>query len=114
MRDLARRYGVADTLRHADAVLAPEAYLERLTALGCTADVWETTYVHLLQGEDPVLDWVKGTGLRPVLTALADDPEARDGFLAEYRAALREAYPAGQHGTPFPFRRLFAVARKDG
>ncbi|WP_338779786.1 trans-aconitate 2-methyltransferase [Streptomyces sp. DG1A-41] len=114
MRDLARRYGLAGTLRHADAVLTPEAYLERLTSLGCAADVWETTYVHLLQGEDPVLDWVQGTGLRPVLTALADDPEARDGFLAEYRTALREAYPAGPHGTPFPFRRLFAVARKEG
>ncbi|MEU1165843.1 trans-aconitate 2-methyltransferase [Streptomyces sp. NPDC005921] len=103
---------LAETLRHDDAVLTPEAYLERLTALGCTADVWETTYIHLLTGEDPVLDWVKGTGLRPVLTALADDPAARDAFLAEYRAALREAYPAGPHGTPFPFRRVFAVARK--
>ncbi|GAA2407002.1 trans-aconitate 2-methyltransferase [Streptomyces coeruleofuscus] len=117
MRELAHaprwRDRLAGTLRHGDAVLTPEAYLERLTSLGCTADVWETTYIHLLQGEDPVLDWVKGTGLRPVLTALADDPEARDGFLAEYRATLREAYPAGPHGTPFPFRRVFAVARKE-
>ncbi|MEU9450606.1 trans-aconitate 2-methyltransferase [Streptomyces sp. NPDC048277] len=104
---------LADTLRHDDAVLTPEAYLERLTALGCTADVWETTYIHRLTGEDPVLDWVKGTGLRPVLTALADDPQARDAFLADYRTALREAYPAGPHGTPFPFRRVFAVARKE-
>jgi trans-aconitate 2-methyltransferase len=69
--------------------------------------------VHLLQGQDPVLDWVKGTGLRPVLTALADDPQAREEFLAAYRTALREAYPAGPHGTPFPFRRIFAVARKE-
>ncbi|MBB4714674.1 trans-aconitate 2-methyltransferase [Streptomyces luteogriseus] len=118
MRELAGsprwRGPLADTLRHTDAVHTPEAYLERLTSLGCAADVWETTYIHLLQGEDPVLDWVKGTGLRPVLTALADEPEAREAFLAEYRAALREAYPAGPHGTPFPFRRVFAVARKEG
>lgn len=117
MRDLAHsarwRGRLAETLRHEDAVLAPAAYLERLTALGCAADVWETTYIHLLTGEDPVLDWVKGTGLRPVLTALADDPEARDAFIADYRTALREAYPAGPHGTPFPFRRIFAVARKE-
>lgn len=117
MRELAGsprwRDRLADTLRHADAVHAPETYLERLTSLGCAADVWETTYLHLLQGEDPVLDWVKGTGLRPVLTALGDDPEAREAFVAEYRAALREAYPAGPHGTPFPFRRVFAVARKE-
>ncbi|MEU5521246.1 trans-aconitate 2-methyltransferase [Streptomyces sp. NPDC047860] len=116
MRELAGsarwRDRLSGVLRHDDAVLRPEAYLERLTALGCVTDAWETTYVHLLQGEDPVLDWVKGTGLRPVLTALADDPEARDAFVAEYRTALRSAYPAGPHGTPFPFRRVFAVASK--
>jgi trans-aconitate 2-methyltransferase len=104
---------LSDTLRHAHAVHPPQLYLEKLAGLGCSADVWETTYIHLLEGEDPVLDWVKGTGLRPVLTALADDPQAREEFVAEYRAALREAYPAGAHGTPFPFRRIFAVARKE-
>ncbi|MFG2799548.1 trans-aconitate 2-methyltransferase [Streptomyces pseudovenezuelae] len=114
MRELAASTGLAETLRHDDAVLTPEAYLAALAGLGCEVDAWETTYVHLLQGEDPVLDWVKGTGLRPVLTALADDPKARDAFVADYRAALREAYPAGPHGTPFPFRRIFAVARKEG
>lgn len=118
MRELAEstrwRGRLSGVLRHGDAVLRPETYLERLTALGCTADVWETTYIHLLTGEDPVLDWVKGTGLRPVLTALADDPEARDAFVGEYRAALRAAYLAGPHGTPFPFRRVFAVASKGG
>lgn len=117
MRELAHsprfRDRLAATLRHDDAVLAPETYLARLTALGCTADVWETTYIHLLTGEDPVLDWVKGTGLRPVLTALADTPDERDAFVDEYRSALREAYPPGPHGTPFPFRRIFAVARKE-
>ncbi|MFC9160539.1 trans-aconitate 2-methyltransferase [Streptomyces fungicidicus] len=116
MRDIADsprwRDRLDGVLRHDDAVLRPEAYLEHLTALGCAADAWETTYVHLLTGEDPVLDWVKGTGLRPVLTALADDPRARDAFVAEYRTALRDAYPTGPHGTPFPFRRVFAVARK--
>ena len=114
MRELAESAGLADTLRHEDAVLTPEAYLAVLADLGCEVDAWETTYVHLLQGEDPVLDWVKGTGLRPLLAALADDPGARETFLSEYRAALREAYPRGPHGTPFPFRRVFAVARGEG
>ncbi|KOT37001.1 trans-aconitate methyltransferase [Streptomyces caelestis] len=117
MRELAasprRRGRLAGVLRHEDAVLRPEAYLEHLTALGCTTDAWETTYIHLLTGKDPVLDWVEGTGLRPVLTALADDPEERETFVAEYRTALRAAYPAGAHGTPFPFRRVFAVAVKE-
>ncbi|MGW1890245.1 trans-aconitate 2-methyltransferase [Streptomyces sp. NPDC002004] len=118
MRDLAGspawRDRLSGVLRHGDAVLTPAAYLERLTALGCEADVWETTYLHLLEGEDAVLDWVKGTGLRPVLTALADDPRARDAFVAEYRDLLRRAYPATPQGTVFPFRRIFAVARKEG
>ncbi|MEU6820573.1 trans-aconitate 2-methyltransferase [Streptomyces atriruber] len=117
MRDLAAsprwRDRLGDVLRHADAVLSPGAYLERLADLGCEVDAWETTYQHLLTGDDPVLDWVKGTGLRPVLTALADDPEATEAFLAEYRELLRKAYPATPgHGTVFPFRRVFAVARK--
>jgi trans-aconitate 2-methyltransferase len=112
LRELAARHGVADALRHEDAVLTTAAYLERLTSLGCTVDAWETTYLHVLEGEDPVLDWVKGTALRPVLTALADDPKTREAFVHDYRTALREAYPRGPHGTPFPFRRVFVVAHK--
>ncbi|WUS97420.1 trans-aconitate 2-methyltransferase [Streptomyces sp. NBC_00708] len=117
MRELAGsprwRSRLGGLLRHADAVLSPAGYLDALTGPGTTADVWETTYLHLLPGEDPVLDWVKGTGLRPVLTALADDEEARGAFLAEYRDLLRTAYPRGPHGTVFPFRRIFAVAHRE-
>ncbi|MFE9256263.1 trans-aconitate 2-methyltransferase [Streptomyces sp. NPDC006879] len=94
-------------------ILDPAEYLLRLTALGCAVDSWETTYCQLLHGPDPVLDWVKGTALRPVLTALEDDPEAAAEFLGQYRDALRGAYPSGPHGTVFPFRRIFAVARKE-
>ena len=77
---------------------------------GCDADAWETTYQQLLPGENPVLEWVRGTGLRPVLAALSA-AEARE-FEAEYSARLAEAYPPSAHGTVFPFRRIFAVARK--
>jgi trans-aconitate 2-methyltransferase len=94
------------------AVLEPEGYLGVLAGLTPEADVWETTYLQLLPGEDPVLDWTRGTALRPALTALADDPEATAAFLAEYAALLRTAYPPGPYGTVFPFRRIFAVARK--
>ncbi|MBF6044787.1 trans-aconitate 2-methyltransferase [Streptomyces sp. NRRL B-1677] len=93
-------------------VLTPTEYLERLAGLGLTVDAWETTYVHALPGEDAVLDWTKGTTLRPVLTALGDDEEATTRFLSQYGALLREAYPRGPHGTLFPFRRVFAVARR--
>ncbi|MER6299334.1 methyltransferase domain-containing protein [Kitasatospora sp. NPDC001539] len=89
----------------------PERYLDALAAVGCLPDVWETTYRTLLPGPDPVLEWVKGTALRPVLTALTD-PADRDDFLAEYGRLLREAYPPGPYGTVFPFRRIFAVGVK--
>ncbi|MFG2824391.1 trans-aconitate 2-methyltransferase [Kitasatospora sp. NPDC048365] len=101
-----------------DAVRAgvhrPEEYLDVLLGAGCaTADVWETTYSTLLTGDDPVLEWVRGTALRPVL-ALLPDPVERAAFEAEYAALLRDAYPAGPHGTVFPFRRIFAVAVRTG
>jgi trans-aconitate 2-methyltransferase len=103
---------LGDVLRREDSVHTPEVYLDRLARAGCEPDVWQTTYFHLLHGEDPVLDWVKGTGLRPALTVLADDPEARDAFVTEYRDRLREVYPPRPYGTVLPFRRLFAVAHK--
>lgn len=99
-----------------DDVLDPAGYLAALAPLGCDVDTWETTYAHVLHGENPVLDWVKGTALRPVLTLLEDDPAAREEFLAEYGELLREAYPplpaGASHSTVLPFRRIFVVATK--
>jgi trans-aconitate 2-methyltransferase len=87
----------------------PETYHHALLGLGCAVDAWETTYFHLLQGEDPVFTWISGTGARPTLQALPD--ELREEFEADYKQLLREAYPTGPHGTVLPFRRLFMVAR---
>jgi trans-aconitate 2-methyltransferase len=102
---------VADVPRGADSVLDPAGYYDVLTAVGLAADVWETTYVHVLSGPDPVLDWVRSTQLRPVLARLGDDQAA--AFTAEYAAGLRAAYPARPDGTTLlPFRRVFAVASR--
>jgi trans-aconitate 2-methyltransferase len=87
-------------------------YAELLARAGLEVDAWETTYVHILHGEDPVLEWYKGTGLRPVLAAL--DADQAGDFLAEYGTRIREAYPPSSFGTLFPFRRVFAVARRPG
>jgi trans-aconitate 2-methyltransferase len=91
-------------------VQSPEWYLEFLTDHGMHVEVWETTYMHVLQGEDAVLEWVKGTALRPVLAALSGEEQQQ--FLGEYGALLREAYPQKSFGTIFPFRRIFVVAGK--
>ena len=88
----------------------PTEYLDLLTQAGCASvDAWETTYLHVLEGEDAVLRWISGAGLRPILAALGDADRAE--FLAEYGALLRAAYPRQDYGTPFPFRRVFVVAR---
>jgi trans-aconitate 2-methyltransferase len=86
----------------------PAQYLDLLARAGFEADAWETTYLHVLPGADPVVGWYQGTGLRPVLAALPPDQAA--DFLADYRAVTREAYPAAPYGTVFPFRRVFTVA----
>lgn len=87
----------------------PQVYAEVLLDLGLRVDAWETTYLHLLAGEDPVFTWISGTGARPVLQALPDDLRAE--FVEEYKALLRQAYPPGRHGTTLPFRRVFAVGQ---
>jgi trans-aconitate 2-methyltransferase len=88
----------------------PASYLDLLAGSGCQVDAWETTYLHILPGENPVLEWYKGTGLRPVLDALPADLAGE--FTAEYGARMREAYPARPYGTVLPFRRVFVVARR--
>jgi trans-aconitate 2-methyltransferase len=93
-----------------DAVLPLTRYLELLEKEGFETDAWETVYVHVLPGDDAVLEWMKGTTLRPILKALDDADRAE--FLGRYRAALSAAYPQGPSGTVFPFRRLFFVSRK--
>jgi len=72
-------------------------------------DIWKTEYLQVLEGEDPVLEWVKATGLRPVLNGL--EGSERERFVEIYRQRLRKAYPRKANGkTLYPFPRLFIVA----
>jgi trans-aconitate 2-methyltransferase len=118
MRAVAEDHPAADRLRPALRRLAvepPSVYVELLGSVGLEVDGWETTYQHILdpQGQqaNPVLEWVRGTGLRPVLDTLTD-AEQREAFLTDYDARLRAAYPRTSIGVIFPFRRIFAVAHR--
>jgi trans-aconitate 2-methyltransferase len=114
MRQLAEsapwRGKLGEVLRHDGAVSEPATYLGLLLDAGFRADAWETTYLQVLTGTRPVLDWVRGTTLLPVLAALDEQEGAR--FEHEYATLLDAAYPAGPTGTVYPFRRLFIVGQR--
>jgi trans-aconitate 2-methyltransferase len=88
----------------------PTGYVELLARDGYEIDAWETTYLHILHGDNPVLEWTKGSTLRPVL-ALLDEEQAAD-FTAEYAERVKDAFPRGSFGVIFPFRRVFTVLHK--
>ncbi|MBF0268289.1 MAG: methyltransferase domain-containing protein [Alphaproteobacteria bacterium] len=92
----------------------PDFYHDLLRGQGAAhIDIWESVYQQALVGPDPVLEWIKGTALRPYLAALSDAPDLQAGFLKEVGLRLRDAYPMGQDGvTLLPFRRLFIVAAR--
>ncbi|HEY5335176.1 MAG TPA: methyltransferase domain-containing protein, partial [Mycobacteriales bacterium] len=100
MREVAaapRWRGRLDGVLRAAPVESPAAYLDLLAGLGMSVDAWQTDYLHVLPGDDAVLAWVRGTGLRPVLAVLDDVATAE--FEAEYGELLRRAYPQQPYGT---------------
>jgi trans-aconitate 2-methyltransferase len=114
LREAARSGPFADRLgglSDSTPVATPEWYYDLLAPHTLALDIWETEYLHVLQGEDAVLNWTRATALRPIMQAL--DAEQLAAFEAAYAARLRAAYPRRADGrTLFPFRRLFIVARR--
>jgi trans-aconitate 2-methyltransferase len=99
-------------VRSVRPVSAPEAYYDWLAPLSETVDIWSTTYLHVLEGEDPVVEWMSGTALRPYTQALTD-PFERDAFIQAYRERMAAVFPQRLDGTTlFPFPRMFMVARR--
>ena len=98
-----------------DPVHAPERYLEWLAPDARAVDIWSTTYLQQLppraDGEHPVVAFVKGSALVPILAAL--DEASRAAFVDDYATRIAQAYPLRvDGGVLFPFRRLFIVARR--
>ena len=92
-------------------VAEPQHYWHLLQGKAAALEIWETQYLQVLKGENPVAEFVKGSWLKQFLDRL-QEPE-RSAFEADYRARVRSAYSAEANGcTLFPFRRLFIVAQR--
>lgn len=113
IRNLSQEAGWRDRLEAARLTFthAPATfYYDALQPLATRIDLWETTYYHVVAGPEALLDWYRGTGLRPFLEALAGDEERRD-----FERKLLDRYIAAYARQPdgrvlFPFARLFFVA----
>ena len=107
--DLAEKAQWADTLAplvRRQPVADPEFYYDLLDPVTSELEIWTTEYLYLLEGDNPVVEWVKGSILKPFLDALDDGK--RDFFLAEYAKIILGAYPPRPDGrTLYPFRRFF-------
>jgi trans-aconitate 2-methyltransferase len=88
-------------------------YYRWLKPLSSRVEIWQTTYVHPLPGVGALVDWFRGSGLRPFLNPL--DECERQEFIARYMEGLAEAYPPEPDGSLlFLYPRLFVIARKKG
>jgi trans-aconitate 2-methyltransferase len=95
-------------------VHAPAFYYDLLAPAASRVEMWTTDYLHVLDGPESIVEWYRGTGLRPFLDAL--EPAERERFAADYLERIARAYPRQPNGRVlFPFHRLFVIAyRGDG
>ncbi|MET0555049.1 MAG: trans-aconitate 2-methyltransferase [Vicinamibacteria bacterium] len=113
MREVASREPwratLADHARTRDVLPPPGGYYDALQPLASRVDVWHTVYNHVLADAAAIVEWVKGTGLRPFVDPL--EPAARAAFLAAYTDAIARAYPPQADGKVLlRFPRIFIVA----
>ena len=94
-----------------DGLPKPGAYYDALKPLCAGIEIWHTVYNHVLDDATAIVEWVKGTGLRPFVDPL-ELPE-RKAFLAEYTARIAASYlPQADGKVLLRFPRLFIVAVK--
>lgn len=113
MRAVAEKGPWAEILRSLkparEAVHSPQQLYDALKPLCSSVDLWHTHYQHPMENHQGIVEWLKGTGLRPFLDPL--DPEQREGFLAAYLQRIKSLYPESYDGSVLlRFPRLFMVA----
>lgn len=95
----------------ANGMLPNEDYFNILNEYASYSDIWETVYYHSMPSHKALIEWVKGTRLRPYLNALSD--EMQQEFLNEILEKAKTAYPIQKNGEIiFHFRRFFFIAKK--
>lgn len=88
-----------------------DEYYDLFAPLCRSVDIWQTVYIHPLDGPDDVVEWFEGSGLRPFLDLLS--PEESDDFLSRYRERLEQSYPRQPNGKVLlRYPRLFFVLQK--
>jgi trans-aconitate 2-methyltransferase len=109
MQELAKSRGLEDAARM--DLPSPESYYDLLKPLCRRVEIWHTIYNHVMAGPKAIVEWFKGSALRPFLSAL-DAPAAGD-FLEEYTAEIARHYAVRSDGlTLLRFPRLFVVATR--
>jgi len=97
--------------RRSKQLLRPEEYYDLFRPLSRNIDIWHIHYNHLMESHAGVVEWFKGSGLRPLLAPL--DVPTREAFLAKYTEEISRAYPPRCDGkVMLKFPRLFMVAVK--
>ncbi|WP_032939736.1 trans-aconitate 2-methyltransferase [Citrobacter youngae] len=110
MREVAYEQGYPD--RGRSPLPGVHAYYDILTDAGCDVDIWRTTYYHIMNSHQSIIDWVSSTGLRPWLQDLSENEQHH--YLARYHELLQEQYPLQENGKILlAFPRLFIVARRE-
>ncbi len=113
LRETVQQSALREQLEHllVTPLPPPETIWKLLVPEASTLDIWETIYLQVLEGQDAVLDFMRGSTLRPLLSNLSAEDGAK--FLADFAKRLAVAYPRQSNGqTLFPFRRLFLIAQR--
>jgi trans-aconitate 2-methyltransferase len=110
MREIAGPWAAkTQQVRTASTVGTPAFYYDVLAPRASAVDIWQTRYEHVMADAPAIVEWVKGTGLRPYLEALPENE--REDYLRAYTARIAEVYPPRADGRRlFSFPRLFIVA----